>query len=61
VIAIAEQGDRPKTFAAAIPVIDQVRNLYPMFDQISSSSVGFSMIMELQGITEFYAEFAQMP
>lgn len=61
VIAIAEQGDRPKTFAAAIPVIDRVRNLYPMFDQVSSSSAGFSMIMELQGLTEFYAEFAQMP
>lgn len=61
VIAIAEQGDRPKTFAAAIPVIDSIRNLYPMFDQVSSSSAGFSMIMELQGLTEFYAEFAQMP
>jgi hypothetical protein len=59
-IAIAEQGDRPKTFAKAIPVIQLVQALYPMFDKISASEAGFPMIMELQGLTEFYAEFAQM-
>lgn len=59
-IAVAEQGDRPKTFAKAIPVIQQVQALYPMFDTISTTEAGFPMIMELQGLTEFYAEFAQM-
>lgn len=59
-IAVAEQGDRPNTFAKAIPVIAQIRTNYPMFDQISSSDAGFQMIMELQGLTEFYAEYAQV-
>jgi len=59
-IAVAEQGDRPNTFAKAIPVIAKVQALYPMFDAISASEAGFPMIMELQGLTEFYAEFAQM-
>jgi len=59
-IAVAEQGDRPKTFEKAVPVIRQVRTMYSEFDQISSSQAGFAMIMELQGLTEFYAEFAQV-
>ena len=59
-IALAEQGDRPKTFEKSIPVIRQIRKMYPEFDRISSSQAGFAMIMELQGLTEFYAEFAQV-
>lgn len=59
-IAVAEQGDRPNTFAKAIPVINTLRTLYPLFDHISSSDAGFPMIMELQGLAEFYAEFAQV-
>lgn len=60
VIAVAEQGDRPNTFAKAIPLIAEIRKLYPQFDKISSSAAGFAQIMELQGLTEFYAEFAQV-
>jgi hypothetical protein len=59
-IAVAEQGDRPKTFEKAIPVIRQIQAMYSEFDRISSSQAGFPMIMELQGLTEFYAEFAQV-
>jgi hypothetical protein len=60
-IAIAEQGDRPKAFEAAAPVIEKLRDLYPSFEQISSSNEGFNYIIELQGLTEFYAEFSQIP
>lgn len=60
-IAIAEQGDRPKTFEKAIQTVGIIRALYPQFNAIASSSAGFPAIMELQGLTEFYAEFAQMP
>lgn len=59
-IAVAEQGDRPKTFEKAIPVIQNIREMYPLFDRLSSSDAGFPMILELQGLTEFYAEFAQV-
>lgn len=60
VIAIAEQGDRPKAFALSVPLVKSIREMYPMFDAISSSNAGFQVILELQGLTEFYAEFAQM-
>jgi hypothetical protein len=60
VIAIAEQGDRPKTFEKAVPMIRQMRALYPLFDAISTSQAGFPTVLELQGLTEFYAEFAQV-
>jgi hypothetical protein len=59
-IAVAQLGDRPKTFEQAISTITLIRNLYPQFNQISNSNAGFPMIMELQGLAEFYAEFAQM-
>lgn len=59
-IAIADQGDRPKTFEKAIPVINRIRLLYPLFARISSSNAGFPLIMEFQGLTEFYAEYAQV-
>lgn len=59
-IAIAEQGDRPKTFKKAIEVIELIRTYYPYFDRISSTNAGFSSILEVQGLAEFYAEFAQM-
>lgn len=59
-IAIAEQGDRPLAFKSATTVIANLRNLYPYFDQISATSAGFSMILEIQGLSEFYSEFAQM-
>ena len=59
-IAVAQLGDRPKTFEQAISTITLIRNLYPQFNLISNSNAGFPMIMELQGLAEFYAEFAQM-
>lgn len=59
-IAIADQGDRPLAFEKAIPIIEKIRDLYPYIDQVSSSNTGFMTVLELQGLTEFYAEFAQI-
>ena len=59
-IAIAEQGDRPRAFEKAKIVVEDLRRLYPYFDQVSTSAAGFSQVLELQGLAEFYAEFAQM-
>lgn len=58
-IAIAEQGDRPKTFKAAEKMLPVFRSFYPRFNAISDSAAGFSAILEIQGLTETYAEFAQ--
>lgn len=59
-IAIAEQGDRPRAFEKAKIVIEDLRRLYPQFDKVSASAAGFTNVLELQGLAEFYAEFAQM-
>lgn len=59
-IAIASQGDRPRAFDSARLVIQDLRALYPYFDEVGASAAGFSSILELQGLAEFYAEFAQM-
>jgi hypothetical protein len=60
VISIAEQGDRPSAFAKSVPLVKTIRSFYPMFDAISSSQAGFQVILEIQGLNEFYAEFAQV-
>lgn len=59
-LAVADRGDRPTVFGKAIPVIRMIQALYPDFDKVSSSQAGFPMILELQGLTEFYAEYAEM-
>ncbi|MGZ6478686.1 MAG: hypothetical protein ACXWQE_05250 [Bdellovibrionales bacterium] len=59
-VAIALQGDRPKAFEKAVVIIGDIRKHYPEFNQIASSAAGFSLVMELQGLAEFYAEYAQM-
>src|SRR5690606_3860298 len=59
-IAVASQGDRPRAFEKAQIVIEELRMLYPYFDQISASNAGFDNTLELQGLAEFYADFAPM-
>lgn len=60
VMAVATQGDRPRTFAAAQPLTKQIQSLYPLFLQVSSNDQGFETILNIQGLVEFYAEFAQI-
>lgn len=58
-IAVARQGDRPRTFEAAIPLYRQIVALYPEFNKIGSSHAAFDVVLEIQGLNEFYGEFAQ--
>lgn len=60
VIAISEQGDRPLAFKKSIPMLEKLRKLYPQFDQVSATNIGFPIVMEIQGLVEFYAEYAQV-
>ena len=59
-IAIAKQGDRPRTFDAAVPLQRQISELYPLMNAITQSDAAFDIILEIQGLNEFYAEFAQI-
>lgn len=60
VMALAKQGDRPRTFAAAQPVILQIRAMYPLFMKISATDQGYETVLNIQGLSELYAEFAQV-
>lgn len=59
-IAAATQGDRPKTFEKALPLVLEIRKLYPLFDRIAMTQAGFGQILEIQGLNEFYAEYGQL-
>ncbi len=58
-IAVAEQGDRPCAFALATEVVHEIRKLYPKLNQISNANDSFNLVLEFQGLIEFYAEFSQ--
>ena len=60
VIAIAKQGDRPKTFAAAVPLSKEITALYALFGRVQHANPAFDVILDIQGLNEFYAEFAQI-
>lgn len=60
VIALAKQGDRPRTFDAAIPVSRKITALYSQLDRIQQSNPAFDVVLDLQGLNEFYAEYAQI-
>jgi hypothetical protein len=61
--AIAEgraEGDRPETFQAGTVAYCKILSLYPDFDRVQRSDAGFDVVLEIQGLSEFYAEFAQI-
>jgi hypothetical protein len=59
-ISQAKQGDRPKAFAAAISVYKRLKSFYPQFVQLTAKRNEFESVLNLQGLAEFYAEFAQI-
>ena len=59
-IATATQGDRPLTFQASTSILEKVTLLYPKFNEIASSSAAFTLSLEIQGLCEFYGDFAQV-
>lgn len=60
VLSVAAEGDRPTTFREAGIVYKSIKDLYPEFNKIMSSHVAFNIVLEIQGLNEFYAEFAQI-
>jgi len=60
VIAIAKQGDRPKTFEAARPLYFKLTGLYNLMNEVAAADAAFPIVIEIQGLNEFYAEFAQI-
>ncbi len=60
VISEAKRGDRPNTFEVGIKFYKLVVDVYPDFDGIASSHETFNIVLEIQGLNEFYGEFAQI-
>ncbi|MFM8315859.1 MAG: hypothetical protein ACKOA8_16380, partial [Deltaproteobacteria bacterium] len=60
VIAIAKQGDRPKTFKAAVPLSQEITALYGDLGKVQHANSAFDIVLDIQGLNEFYAEFAQI-
>ncbi|OFZ20013.1 MAG: hypothetical protein A2X94_11670 [Bdellovibrionales bacterium GWB1_55_8] len=58
-LALAGQGDHPQTFRLATELLGSLRALYPEFDQIMAGQAAFHIVLEIQGLTEYYAEFAR--
>lgn len=58
-VTLAQLGDRPCTLIQAIEAVNSIRDIYPLLDEAASSAVGFELVMQIQGATEFYAEYAQ--
>ena len=60
VIAVAKQGDRPRTFEAAVPLSKQITALYSLLEGIQHSNPAFEVVLDIQGLNEFYSEYAQI-
>jgi hypothetical protein len=60
VVTVGGNGDRPKTFDAGSRLAKKIRALYPEFDQIAQSHPAFNLVISIQGLNEFYAEYAQI-
>ena len=58
-LALAGQGDHPQTFRLATELLAAFRALYSEFDQIMAGQAAFHIVLEIQGLTEYYAEFAR--
>ena len=60
VLALAQDGDRPRTFEAAKVLYFEIQSLYPALDAISGSSPAYDLSLTIRGLNEFYAEFGQI-
>jgi hypothetical protein len=61
IIAIAKGGDDYVTFQAAIPRAQMIQQLYPLFYQVASSDAAFYLVLEIQGLNEWYIERSRIP
>ncbi len=59
-IALGELGDRPKAFAAGIAACDKMKALYPAFETVAGARDTFDITLEIMGINEVFAEYAQI-
>jgi hypothetical protein len=61
IIAIAKGGDDYVTFQQAISRSQQIQQLYPLFYQVASSDAAFYLVLEIQGLNEWYIERSRIP
>lgn len=59
-ISVAKQGDRPRAFAKGTEIYNQLLNLYPEMEKVSASNQAYMLVVELMGLNEFFASYAQI-
>jgi hypothetical protein len=58
-LAKAKNGDRPDAFDMATPVARKVEALYADFYGVGRSHSAWEILLEIQGLNDFYLEFAK--
>ena len=58
-MAKAKEGDRRTVYPVAEKAYIAVKELYPEFAKIAASDRAFEITLEIQGLNEFYGEFAE--
>lgn len=58
-MAEAKGGDRRTVYPHAEKAFLAIESLYPDFNKIAASDSAFRITLEIQGLNEFYAEFAE--
>lgn len=58
-LAQAKNGDRPDTFDMALPLSKKIEGLYDKFYEIGRSHSAWDALIEIQGLNDFYLEFAK--
>lgn len=59
-LAVAKQGDRPRAFDSGKSLYPKIRALYPEFAKVAASNNAFQTTLAIQGLNEFFAEYAQI-
>jgi hypothetical protein len=57
--AKAKGGDRRTLYDVSVKAFRAMEDLYPEFKKLSAADSAFEVTLEIEGLNEFYAEFAE--
>ena len=60
-MALSRQGDMRETVLnASVPLVLKLKELYPDFYRVGRHDRAFDVVLNIQGLVDFYADFAQV-
>lgn len=57
----AKSGDSYEIYQAAIPCASSIQKMYRLFYQVPSSDSAFELVLEIQGLNEWFIEKSRIP